>query len=153
MAATQRNKVFVSYSHKDQNRFEEFKTMMAPAIQKGIVDLWDDTKIQPGQQWKVEITKAIAAAKVGVLLVSKSFLASEFITKNELPPLLNAAKADGAKIFWVCLSPCLHEHTELGGYQAAHDISKPLSRLSQTQRDAAWQDICKKLLQLAENPA
>jgi hypothetical protein len=152
MKTTQRDKVFVSYSHKDKKALEEFKTMLAPAIQKGIVDLWDDTKIQPGQQWRAEIETALAATKVAVLLVSKNFLSSEFITQNELPPLLNAAKSEGATIFWVCLSPCLHDQTEIANYQAAHDVSKPLSKLSHPQRDSVWQDICKKLLQLTGNP-
>lgn len=152
MNATKRDKVFVSYSHKDKRLFEEFTTMLAPAIQKGVVALWDDTKIQPGQPWKTEIEKALAVAKVGVLLVSKNFLASEFIIKNELPPLLNAAKAEGATIFWVCLSPCLHDQTEIASYQAAHDVSKPLSKLSKPQREAVWEDICKRLLQIAGNP-
>ena len=152
MSATKRNKVFVSYSHKDKKLFEEFKTMLAPAIQRGIVDVWDDTKIQPGQQWKAEIEKALAGAKVGVLLVSNNFLASEFISKKELPPLLNAAKADGATIFWVCLGPSLYEQTEIQSYQAAHDVSKPLSKLSKPQREAVLQNICKRLLQVVANP-
>jgi hypothetical protein len=146
-----RNKVFISYAHADKKLFEEFKTMLAPAIQKGIVDIWDDTKIQPGAQWKVEIEQALAAAKVGVLLVSQHFLASEFITKNELPPLLTAAQEGGATIFWVCLSPCLYQHTEIEKYQAAHEISKPLDQLKKPHRQAAWTEICNKLLQVVGN--
>jgi hypothetical protein len=40
-----RKRIFVSYSHKDTRLFEEFKTMLAPAIRSGLVDLWDDQKI------------------------------------------------------------------------------------------------------------
>jgi hypothetical protein len=40
-----RDKIFVSYSHKDKRLFQEFKTMMAPAIQQELVDLWDDQRI------------------------------------------------------------------------------------------------------------
>jgi internalin A len=152
MPATTRDQIFISYSHKDKKLFQEVKTMLAPAIQKGIVNIWDDTMIRPGAQWKAEIEKALASARVGVLLVSENFLESEFITKNELPPLLKAAQDGGATIFWVYLSPCLYQHTEIEQFQAAHDISRPLSELTKPRRKAAWREICNKLLQIAQNP-
>jgi len=152
MRSTTRTKVFVSYSHKDRKLFTEFKTMLDPAIRRGVVNIWDDTMIGAGMLWKTEIEKALTSAKVGVLLVSRHFLASEFISKNELPPLLDAARADGATIFWVCLSPSLYELTEIRNYQAAHDIAKPISSLSRAQRDVAWKHICSRLLDLVGNP-
>lgn len=148
-----RNKMFVSYSHKDRNLFKEFKTMLAPAIQKGIVDLWDDQKIQPGAVWKEEIQQALASARVAVLLVSQNFLASEFITNQELPPLFKAAQQDGITIFWIYLSSCLYEQTEIASYQAAHDVSRPLDQLTKARRQALFSEICAKLIRVAQQPA
>lgn len=145
-----RDKIFVSYSHKDKKLFDEFKTMMAPAIQRGLVDLWDDTRIAIGSRWRDEIQKALMSARVAVLLVSQNFLASHFIAANELPPLLNAAKEEGLVIFWVYLSSCLFEQSEIESYQAAHDITRPLDQLSKSKRQAVLSEICYKLIQTAQ---
>jgi len=144
--------IFISYSHKDRKLFQEFKKMLAPAIQKGIVDLWDDTKIEPGMKWQKEIETNLLSAKVAVLLVSPDFLASDFISKNELPPLLKKANQGGTTIFWVYLSACLYEHTEIATYNAAHDLLKPLDQLSKANRQAIFSAVCKKLIDLAQNP-
>jgi hypothetical protein len=146
-----RDKIFVSYSHKDKKLFEEFRTMLAPAIQNGTVDLWDDTRIAPGAKWEDQIEAALASASVAVLLVSPNFLASHFIVKQELPPLLKAAEEDGVTIFWLYLSACLYEQTEIGSYQAAHDISQPLDRLSKSQRQGVLSEACGRLILPAQS--
>jgi len=147
-----RSQIFVSYSHKDSKLLEEFKTMLAPVIRNGLVNLWDDTKIQVGANWKNDIQEALAATRIAVLLVSQNFLASSFIANDELPPLLKAAKEEGATIFWICLSSCLWQETEIGSYQAAHDISRPLDRLTKSQRQAVLSNICAKLVKIAQTP-
>jgi hypothetical protein len=126
--------------------------MLAPAIQKGIVDLWDDTRIKPGANRKEEIQAALGSAKVAVLLVSQQFLASDFIAKHELAPLLTAAQAEGVMVFWIYFSSCLYEQTEIASYQAAHDVSRPLDRLDKPNRQAELSRICAKLVELARNP-
>lgn len=149
-ARMSRNKIFVSYSHKDARLFDEFKTMMAPAIQNGVVDLWDDKKIPIGSKWEEEIEKALASARIAVLLVSQNFLASHFITQNELPPLLRAASDEGVTIFWIYLSSCLYEQTEIRTYQAAHNVSRPLDRLSKPERQAVLSEVCFNLIKTAQ---
>jgi len=96
--------------------------------------------------WKAEIANALTSARVAVLLVSGNFLASHFIAKHELPPLLNAARNKGTTIFWIYISSCLYEQTEIAEYQAAHDVSRPLDQLTKPQRQGALSEICARLL-------
>jgi hypothetical protein len=145
-----RDKVFISYSHADRAFMEEFKTMLGPVLRQGKVVLWDDTQIQPGARWREEIQAGLAAARVGVLLVSDNFLSSGFITNDEVPPLLKAAGDDGATVFWVCLSPCLWQHSPVAEYQSANEPDKPLDQMTKSKRKAVWQEVCQKLLQVLE---
>jgi hypothetical protein len=123
-----RKQVFISYSHSDKKWLKQLRVMLKPLERKTKITVWDDTRINPGEKWRAEIRKALAASKVVVLLVSARYLASEFVGKKELPDLLKAARRDGLVIMWVALRPCGHEHTKLKKYQAANNPKKPLAR-------------------------
>ncbi len=138
-----RKKVFISYSHRDARRLERLHTHLAMYEREGLVDAWDDTKIAVGADWKEEIKKALQEAKVAVLLISADFLASKFIAENELPSLLEAAKAGGTRIIPVILSPCNYNDSGLHQFQAVNPPSKPLSSMNSNDKEALWMKVVK----------
>lgn len=97
--------------------------------------------MQPGCEWLNEIKTALDRAAVAVLLVTKDFLASDFIHAEELAPLLQRAEEGGVRILWVLVRDCNWSKTPLQKYQAAFPTNKALARLG-TRRDAAWVTIC-----------
>ena len=140
-----RDQVFISYSHKDKGWLEKLQTHLTPLQRDGTISVWADTAIKPGQIWKEEIEKALARAKVAVLLVSPEFLASKFIYENELPPLLEANATEGLTILWIPVRPSHYTRTVIADYQAAHDPAKPLSGMSRTKQDGALVETVKKI--------
>ncbi|HSE58515.1 MAG TPA: toll/interleukin-1 receptor domain-containing protein, partial [Nitrospiraceae bacterium] len=145
MPASPRDLTFISYSHKDKVWLDRLLDTLKPLVRKGSVALWADTQIRPGDQWRDEIKRALSSAKVAVLLVSTNFLASDFIAKHELPPLLKRAKAGGLTVLWVHLSSSLYEEMDIEGYQAAHDIAKPLDSLSESEQAKVLVEIARKI--------
>lgn len=133
---TKRKKLFISYAHNDSIWLKRVQTHMKALENEGaIIELWDDTRIKPGMNWSKEIQLALTEAKVALLLISADFLASDFITKNELPPLLIAAEEGGAKIIPLIIKPSRFKHHKLSRFQAINNPSKPLVKLPEAEQE------------------
>jgi hypothetical protein len=145
-----RSKVFISYAHADKRWLKEFQIMLTPLIRTERIDLWDDTKISAGDEWRAEIAKALQSTRVAVLLVTPNFLASAFIANNELPPLLDARGANGVTVLWVSVSSCFYAVTEIAKYQAANNPARPLDMLNKAQRNRELVLICEQILNAYE---
>ncbi|WP_418138466.1 TIR domain-containing protein [Marinomonas sp. RS-M-Aa-14] len=135
--STKRKRAFISYSHKDKTYFDRLAVHLKPLEKKGLIEAWSDTRISAGELWKTEISKALDQAQVAVLLISADFLASDFIVDNELPPLLEKAKSDGATIIPVILKPCRFVREEtLAKFQAINSPEEPLIAASEHESES-----------------
>jgi len=142
--------LFISYSHSDEVWMNELKKWLKPLEQSDLIDIWDDTRIQPGQDWRQEIENALEDARVAVLLVSQDFLTSDFISNDELPKLLDAAKNNGVEILWIAVSSCTVDDTAIARYQAVHK-DPPLDLLTDPQRKEKMLRIYEKIKSVVNN--
>jgi TIR domain len=82
---------FLSYAHRDSAGVERFRSVLEPFLQASArfeFGEWIDRRILPGEHWRSEIDDALHHSRFGFLLLSPAFLASKFITTEELPRLL-----------------------------------------------------------------
>jgi len=98
--------VFVSYSHQD----EVWKDRLQPHLQvlKHVDDviIWDDRAIGAGDDSYDAIREVMERAAVAVCLISADYLASDFVTKEEIPYLLERREKEGMVLIPVLLRPC-----------------------------------------------
>jgi HEAT repeat protein len=141
-----RTKVFISYSRKDAKWLDRLQVHLKPLERVGEITRWDDTLIKPGEKWREAIERALGEAKVAVLLISADFIASDFINKDELPPLLAAAESEGVLILPIVLSPSRFEETKsLSQFQSVNKPSQPLSMMPGARREAVFVKVSKAI--------
>lgn len=153
--AQAKTKVFISYSHEDRKWLDRLNVHLKPLRLNE--ELWDDTRIEAGMKWRDEIDRALADARVAVLLVSPDFLASEFISDVELPALVESASARGTRILTVILGPIrapgetepmLPAVKTLLQFQTVNDPDSPLKEMEDVKQDEVWVTL-RYLVQLA----
>lgn len=145
MTKPTRTGVFISYSHSDKKWLKLLKQHLDLYVQEQQFSYWDDTMIEPGDDWFEKIETALGSAKVAVLIVSKTFLTSKFIGKHEAPVIREAFQAGELKLFWILVGYCGHQNTWLSGYQAAHKIDEPLAKMASWERDEVLSEVCARI--------
>jgi len=124
--------VFLSYSHQDMapvHWLERLKMYLAPLRRSGEVEIWDDSAIRAGATWSAEISKAIGRSKAAILLIGPGFLASDFISNEELPSILRRLRQQGLNIYPLITGYCGYSRSVLKDFQAFNDPESPLESL------------------------
>src|SRR5215217_5426636 len=80
--------VFVSYSREDAEWRRRFVEMLKPVVRERRLEVWSDERNLVGEQWRSQLAEAIGRSRAALLLVSRTFLASDFIMQVELPALI-----------------------------------------------------------------
>ena len=97
--------VFVSYSHLDAPALRDLLPYLTTLERDNLVEIWSDEKLRGGERWQEQISAALDAAAVAVLLVSQEFLASKFIYEEELPRILQRHATGRLAVLPVYLTP------------------------------------------------
>ncbi|GEO08188.1 toll/interleukin-1 receptor domain-containing protein [Segetibacter aerophilus] len=112
--------IFISYSKDDiQWRERITKHLRENEIIYNRKITFQDSNITSGEDFQEAIDSHLATATVVILLVSSSYLGSEYIKRYELDPLL---KRRDVKIYWFLLSSCLWDKTGLANLQCANTV-------------------------------
>lgn len=134
-------KIFLSYSREDSYAKDELLKHLKPLERQGKVKIWHDNLMVPGEQWDTEIKENLENADIIVLLISASFLASDYIYKVELSTALKRQRQGNVRIIPIILSECLWQNTEISKFQVVPSNGQPIfgKRQSQNPDEAFFQ--------------
>ena len=142
--------IFISYSHKDEAWKDALQQQLRVLERHSQFSVWDDRQIAAGDVWLTEIKSAITQAKVVILLVSSDFLASEFVTQQEIPQFLKRREHEGLRIVPILIRPCAWRTAGwLVNLQGATKDNRPLSQYKWGSYDLeqAFADIAEEVHQ------
>ena len=144
--------VFISYSHKDEDWKDRLVSHLGVLQHEGLLDLWDDRRIGGGEDWEKEIEEAMAKASVAILLVSRHFLTSNFILKEEVPRLLELQDKENLRIFPIIIKPCAWKRVKwLAQMNLRPRDGKPISSGDKHQIETDLADIAEEVATIIES--
>ncbi|WP_431085917.1 toll/interleukin-1 receptor domain-containing protein [Paenibacillus sp. 8b26] len=110
--------VFVSYSHRDEELKDELLEHLSLLKREKLIKEWNDRYIIAGDNWNDEIITNFKDAQIILLLVSSSFINSEFCWHKEMLESLERHRSKEASVIPIILRPCEWHSAPFGEIQA-----------------------------------
>lgn len=135
-------KIFFSYSHDDEDLRDQLEVHLAALKRRGVIETWHDRRITAGDDFSGEISENLQDSNVILLLVSPSFVASDYCYDIEMRTALEMHDAGTARVIPVILRYCDWKQTPFGSLRATPRDGKPVR---------AWPDIDEAFLDVVED--
>lgn len=132
-------RVFFSYSHRDEEYRVQLEEHLSIFRRIGLIQSWSDRKITGGQEWKSQIDENLRSADLILLLVSPSFIASDYCSDVEVSLAISRHEKGEARVIPIFIRPVTFEGAPFAGLQGFPKDAKAVSIWD--NRDLAWLDV------------
>jgi TIR domain len=141
--------VFISYSHKDRPLLEDLAAHLSNLRRQKIINPWFDTNIGPGTEWNADLTDHLEKAQIILLLISASFMASDFCHSTEMERAMERHYAHEARVIPIILRPVDWKGAPFSVLQALPSEAKPVTKWSDP--DEAFTNVVKGIRRAIED--
>lgn len=142
-------RVFISYAHADEPYRSQLEKQLDILCRAGLVEIWHDRRLVPGQEWDHEIASELEAADVVLLLVSSDFMASDYINDVEIARAMERHEEGSAHVIPIVLRPCIWDIAPFSQLQALPKDAKPVDKWANV--DEAYLNIAEGIRRVAES--
>jgi tRNA A-37 threonylcarbamoyl transferase component Bud32 len=133
--------IFFSYHHEDERLRDKLERHLSPLKREGQITNWHDRKISPGWEVAQEINVHLNTAQVILLLISASFMHSDYCYGIEIKRAMERHTAGEARVIPVILRPVDWRGAPFGRLQALPTGTK--SVVEWRIQDKAFENIAK----------
>lgn len=145
-------RAFISYSHRDADLLSQLHEHLSVLQREGLLETWTDREILPGSIIDDDVDVAIADAPLFLLLVSASFIASNYCYEREFARALERQQTGAAKIVPIIVRECDWDIQPLRQFKALpYDGRAVVSRHWHTP-DEGFRSVVEGLRPLLQNP-
>lgn len=141
-------KLFMSYSHQDEDIKDGLLKHLSPLKRLNLISDWHDRKIEAGDKWGEVISENLKKADIIVLLISIDFINSKYCYDVEMDAALDRQADDKAKVIPVIARSCLWKSTRFAPFQALPTDGKAI--VTWPDRDVALTDVADGIRVVAE---
>ena len=147
-AASPAIKVFISYSHKDEELKDELYVHLA-ALRKGKIQAWQDRDIDAGDEWDAAIKNNFNDADIILLLITPRFIASNYCYEKETQWAIKRHENGDARVIPIIMKPCDWQDTDFSKLQVLPKDGKPVTKWD--NQDEAMVNVVKGIRRVVEN--
>lgn len=141
-------KLFFSYSHDDEQYRDQLEKHLALLKREGLIESWHDRRISAGSTIDREIDRQLEQADVILLLVSASFLASDYCYSIEMQRAMDRHATKEATVIPVIVRPCDWKHAPFGKLMAVPRDGKAI--VTWANYDEAYTDVSRRVREVVE---
>lgn len=135
--------VFFSYTHVDEALRNELEVHLSLLKRQGLIEAWHDRRLVAGSHIDNVISAELERADVILLLVSASFIASDYCYSTEMKRALERHASGDAQVIPVILRACDWHGAPFGKLLATPTDGKPVT--SWPNKDEAFTDVAKSI--------
>jgi WD40 repeat protein len=144
-------RIFISYSHADLHLKEQLLEHLDPLRREGLIESWHDRAIPAGAAWAEEIDRELHSADIILLLLSASFVASEYCYGIETKAAMERHDRGVAEVIPVLLRDAAWEGCPFAKLQAIPQRRGSLRAVvNWARRDEALRTVALGIREVAE---
>ena len=138
-----RLRVFICYARKDGTLREDLYEHLALLRREGRISIWHDQDIGAGDNWHGRIHQQLETADVILLLVSASFIASDYCWDEEMRRALERHARGDARVVPIIVRSCDWKDSPLAQLQVLPTNGTAVTSWINT--DEAWSNVAQSV--------